>query len=147
MSHVATVDIEIKDLAALKAACKRIGLEWREGKQTYKWYGYHVGDYPLPAGFTKDELGKCEHAIGVPGNERAYEIGVVKRKDGKPGLSMLWDFYQGGYGLEALAGANCNKLRQAYAVEAAKNAAKKQGFRVLGEKTLANGSVQLQVAK
>lgn len=122
-------------------------MEFREGKTQYKWYGRHVGDYPLPAGFAKEDLGKCEHAIGVPGNPNAYEIGVVKRRDGKQGFALCWDFFQGGYGLEALAGANCNALRQAYTIEAAKRAAQKQGFRVTGERKLDNGSVQLVLAK
>jgi len=116
MSHVTTIDVEIKDLEALKVACKKCGLEFREGKKSYKWYGKHVGDYPLPEGFTKEDLGKCDHAIGVPGNNSAYEIGVVEQ-DGKH--TMLWDFWNGGYGLESLAGQNCSNVTEAYATEVA----------------------------
>lgn len=116
MSHVTVIDVEIKDLEALKAACEKAGLEFKEGKRNYKWYGRHVGDYPLPAGFTKSDLGKCDHAIGVPGNNKAYEIGVVKKGEG---YTMLWDFWQGGFGLEKLAGKDCENVTNAYATEVA----------------------------
>lgn len=146
MSHIATVEIEIRDLDALKAACARLGLEFRQGQQQYKWFGRSVGNYPLPAGFTAAELGSCEHAIGIPGNKRAYELGVVARRDGRPGYVLMWDFYMGGYGLEAVVGKDCNALRQAYATEVAKRKAIQQGFRVQ-ERKLSNGSVQLVCSK
>lgn len=142
MSHVATVEIEIKDLDALRVACKRIGLEFREGQKKYKWYGHHVGDYPLPAGFTQAELGRCDHALAVPNADKnTYEVGVVKRKDG-PGFVLLWDFFAGGMGLEEVVGPECSKLRQAYAVEVAKKKAIQGGFMVT-EKQLAGGKIQL----
>lgn len=144
VSHVATVDIEIKDLPALRQACKRLGLEFMEGQQTYKWCGHHVGDFKLPTGWKANELGKCEHALRVKDNSRAYEIGVCKRRDGKPGYTLLWDFWAGGHGLQKVVGNDCNALRQLYAVEAAKNAGRKQGLRFT-EHLLANGSVQLKM--
>lgn len=134
MSHVTTIKTEIKDLAALKEACSKVGLEFREGKETYNWFGRHVGDYPLPKGFSKSDLGRCDHAIGVPGNKKAYEIGVVK-KDGK--YVMLWDFWQGGYGLEKLAGKDCGNLTDAYtktvAMKEATKFAQAQGWTVTQE--------------
>jgi hypothetical protein len=130
VSHVATVDLHIKDLDSLKAACKAMGLEFREGQKTYKWYGHSVGDYPLPEGFKANELGQCEHAIGIPGNKRAYEIGVVRRRDGKPGYMLMWDFWNGGYGLQEVVGQDCKKLRQQYATQVSIKQVRKQGFRV-----------------
>lgn len=59
-----------------------------------------MGDYPLPKGFTKADLGKCEYAIRVKGaGGDTYEIGVVKRRDGKDAYTFLYDFYGGGNGL------------------------------------------------
>lgn len=135
MSHVATIDLHITDLDALELACKSLGLELIRGKTEYKWYGRHVGDYPLPAGFSKDELGKCEHAIRVSSgtasqNSNAYEVGVCKRKDGKPGYTLLWDFYAGGLGLEKAIGANAGKLKQNYSAQVACKQLRKQGMRV-----------------
>jgi hypothetical protein len=130
MSHVSTIELEIKDLDALKAACRRLGLEWREGQTTYRWYGTHVGDYPIPEGFTKEDMGKCTHAIRVPG--ASYEIGVVIR-NGK--TTLLWDFWGSG-GLERVLGQGGGKLKQAYAVEATTRAAKRQGYKVIEKRTL-----------
>lgn len=131
MSHVATIDIEIKDLAALREACKRLGLELTEGQKTYRWFGRHMGDYPVPKGFRKEELGTCEHAIKDPNTPSAYELGVVKRRDGRPGYTVIYDFYgTHGRAIEELAGKKCTKLRQAYAATVAKRQAQRQGFRV-----------------
>ena len=133
MSHVTTIKMEIKDLQALEECCKKAGLEFRKGQKTYKWWGYSVGDYPIPKGFTKEDLGKCDHAIGVP-NKSTYEIGVVV-KDGK--ITLLWDFYGGGQGLEKVAGKDCCNLTQAYtqnvAIKEAKKFASAQGYTVTEE--------------
>jgi hypothetical protein len=130
MSHVSQIEIEIKDLEALKAACQRLGFEFRAGQTTYKWFGRFVGDYPMPQGFKVEDLGKCTHAIRVP--EADYEIGVVIR-DGK--TTLLWDFWHAG-GLERVVGKNGAKLKQAYAAEATKRAARKAGYMVTEKHTL-----------
>ena len=89
MSHVTTIDPkEHYEIPALKKMCENQGWAWMEGQQTYKWFGTHVGDYPLPTGFTKEDMGKCDHAIRVPGAR--YEIGVVQ-KDEK--WQVIYDFY------------------------------------------------------
>jgi hypothetical protein len=130
MSHVSAIELEIKDLDALKAACERLGLKWQEGKTTYRWFGTWMGDYPMPEGFTVEDLGKCNHAISVP--KAAYEIGVVIRN---VKTTLLWDFWESG-GLEKVLGKRGGKLKQAYAVETAKRAAKKAGYRVQEKRTL-----------
>lgn len=151
LSHVATVDVEIKDLVSLRKACDRLGLELVEGQETYKWYGESVGDYPLPAGFQASDLGKCSHAIRLRPDSpvytnQAYEIGVVARRDGRPGYQLLWDFYCGGFGLQDHVGEGCAKLKQAYANEVAKRTAIQQGFRVQ-ETVNQNGSIRLVLSK
>ena len=146
MSHVATVDVEIKDLDALEAAGKRIGMELVRGQKTFRWYGTHVGDYPLPPGFTEEDLGTCEHALRVVGRADSYEVGVVRRRDGRPGWSLMWDFYAGGYGLMEKVGENCQTLRREYACVVASRTAQKQGFRV-HEVRRQDGSVQLRLSR
>lgn len=146
MSHVATIEMDITDLDALESAAKRCGLELVRGQKTYNWYGEHVGDYPLPEGFSASDLGKCEHAIRVPGNSSVYEIGITKRRDGRPGYTLLFDFWQGGHGLMQFAGDECAHLRQAYSIEVAKKTARKRGFQV-SEKPLQNGKVKLVLSK
>lgn len=130
MSHVATIDLEIKDLECLKRAATALGLEFKENQNTYKWFGTHVGDYPLPAGFSKEELGTCEHALSVVGaGDRTYEVGISKRRDGKPGYTLLWDFWAGGYGLKEKIGENGINLKKEYSAQVAEKHLRKQGFR------------------
>lgn len=129
MSHVATIDCEIKDLKILEKAAKRLGMELRE-QSTYRWWGRSVGDYPIPNGFTAQDLGKCDLALTIPGNNTAYEIGVCKNKNGAPGYTLLWDFYAGGRGLQEVVGTGAGLLTQAYQVEMAKYTAALQGYGV-----------------
>lgn len=142
MSHVATVDLHITDLAALKAACETLGLEFREGKTRFRWYGRVVGDYPLPEGFTVSDMGLCEHAIGVKDNALGYEVGVVRRRDGKPGYLLMYDNWRGGFGLEDIIGANAGKLKQQYTIQVLLQAARRQGYRV-SQSQLQDGSLRL----
>src|SRR5689334_8648128 len=129
MSHVTTIKAEILDLDALKEACSEIGMEFRENQRKYRWFGRHVGDYPLPEGFSKSDLGRCDHAIGVPRNRNAYEIGVVERDNS---FKLLFDFWNKGFGLEAAAGKGCEKLIESYtrivARKTAKNYARANGW-------------------
>ena len=136
--HISTVKLEVRSLEALKLACQRLGLEFREGQTTYAWFGYFVGYAPLPEGFTQEDMGHCVHAISVPGAN--YEVGVVFR-DGV--YKLLWDSWGSG-GLEAALGKDCNKLRQAYGVEAAKLEAARQGYSVW-ETQEEDGAVKLHV--
>lgn len=143
MSHVSNLEIIIKDLEALRKAAAECGLEFMPAA-TYKWYGQFVGDYPLPEGFTPEELGHCEYKMSIPGDEEAYEVGVVPRKDGQ-GYTLLYDFWgECGQALvEKIGGQDGDKLKQRYAVNAATFQAERQGFRVQ-EFQATDGSVQLR---
>jgi len=133
MSHVAQIKLEINDLQSLKKACSSLGWTWLEGQQTYKWYGSHVGDYPLPEGFTKEDLGKCTHAIRVPG--ASYEVGVVER-NGK--YVLLWDFWQGG-GLQRIMGNNGERLVNEYVKERTMKVLARRGVSIVNEDHSENG--------
>ncbi|HWY36778.1 MAG TPA: hypothetical protein VNX68_19185 [Nitrosopumilaceae archaeon] len=147
MSHVVKLELEIKDLIALKAAAKMLGMEFREGQKTYNWWGHSVGDYPLPEGFTAKDLGKCEHALSIPDKSDAYEVGVVKRRDNRPGYTLLWDFYGGGRGLVAKIGKDGCKIKQAYAESVASLALKKKGFKIQRSVNKETGKVVLTAVK
>lgn len=165
MSHVATIDVEVKDLDGLGEACRRLGLELVRGQETYRcWYTatpdesreaflmntrQTVADL-VPEGVDPADIGKCKHAIRVIGDETAYEIGLVNRRDGRPGYSLLWDEYRSnepGRALFEKVGKSCSNLRQQYALVVARKNALAQGFRVLGEQRLENGTVQLRLAR
>ncbi|MBI4472202.1 MAG: DUF2997 domain-containing protein [Acidobacteria bacterium] len=112
MSHVVSVKVVIRDLNALEMAAKRCGLELHRGQRSYRWFGRWVGDYTLPQGFKPEQLGKCDHALTIPGNPQAYEVGVVQNADGT--CTLLYDFWAGGYGLEAAIGKTAKKLTDEY---------------------------------
>jgi hypothetical protein len=132
MSHVTDLKLHIKDLTALKRAAKALGMELVK-QDHFKWYGTHVGDYPLPQGFKKEDMGKCDYALRIPGKPHAYEVGICKRRDGKPGFVPLYDFFAKGYGLMDVIGASGEKLKSSYAVEVAKTQMapfQREGFRM-----------------
>lgn len=104
----------------------------------------------LPEGFEAKDLGKCDHAISVPGKKDAYEVGVCKRRDGKEGHTLLFDFWSGGYGLEAKVGKDCSKLTHEYTKEVAKgqleSLTKYQGW-TMNESTNEAGETVLTLRK
>lgn len=152
MSHVATIQVEVTNLQDLRDACEELGLVFEENQKTYEWYGTHVGDYPLPEGFSESDLGQCEHAIRMSDQDRdqliaargvtPYEIGVVPRRDGKPGWTLLWDFYAGGLGLQSKIGETGGRLSQAVATAASIRTMELQGYRHQRQ-LLDNGTVKL----
>jgi hypothetical protein len=132
LSHVSRIELEINSLEDLKQACKRLALKFMENQKIYRWYGRYVGDAPLPEGITVDDLGKCDHAIKVPG--AIYEIGIV-HKDNK--YILLWDTWHAGK-LEEKLVKNAGLLKQAYAIERVRKEAKRKTYR-LQEKQIPNG--------
>lgn len=146
MSHVCKIELRITSLDALDDACKALGLELVRGQENYRWFGQFVGDAPLPEGFTEAELGHCEHAIRIPGDNHAYEIGLVKRRDGQTGYQLLWDYWGGGYGLVAKIGQNGERLKQEYAAAVASRTYSKLGYRV-SRSVKADGRVVLEAKR
>ena len=51
--HVSSIKLKILSLDALRLACGRLGLEFREDQKTYAWFGRYQGDSPVPEGFTQ----------------------------------------------------------------------------------------------
>ena len=162
MSHVVSISTRLTDLAAIKATCaeisKAIGkaVTFKENQKTYSWYGYSAGDYPLPAGFTAKDLGKCDHAIAVEG--AGYEVGLARAKDGN-GWILLFDWWGPGNNLlDALCTAQeaqalrahsttkctAGRFMQTYGIIKAENAARKLGFNTTRQ-TLKNGAVNVMV--
>jgi len=120
MSHISTIEIEIRDLDTLKRACLALDLEFLQDRRQFRYY----------AGFAS-----CEHAIRVPG--AGYELGVVRNESG---YGLLWDSWRAG-GLVERLGESAGRLRQAYAVERVKTEARKRGMKIRTRKQ--QHSVQL----
>jgi hypothetical protein len=128
MSHITKINLIVKDLDAMSATAKRLGLELIRDQRSF-------------VGYT---AGTCDHVLrvkGAPAN--TYQIGLAKRADGK-GYDLKWDGHMGqypqalplynavGYG-EAISfnkAASCSKLLDWYAAEVTKKTMAKQGFRV-----------------
>jgi hypothetical protein len=153
MSHVTTIDLEVLDLSALTAACRRLGLELVRDQNHYRWYGRSVGHAPLPQGFNAEDLGQCDHAIRVRdlkegvNHSDVYEIGVARRRDGRNGYVLLYDAWNDGCGMgRYVKDAQCSALKQAYALVVASRQAQRQGFQVQ-ELARQDGSIQLQLSK
>lgn len=154
MSHVATIEVEIKDIQALKAACEELGLEFMEGQKSYHCWGTgktverleqyqrSSGKALMPKGWELSEMGQCEHVIRQKNAAGSYEIGLATRRDGKAGYQLLCDL-SGAHWVKQMLGENFEKLRQGYAVEVAVRAAKRAGFRVVKKTIRSDGSVAI----
>jgi len=142
MSHCVMIETKLTDLEAVKLACKELGFEFRENQKTYAWWGSSVGDYPLPVGFTAEELGHCEHAIHIPG--ASYEIGLCKAKVGT-GYVMLFDFFGQKTLLEKIGGEKAHKLLQSYSVNKTELEMKRKGYQTRREVTH-TGAVNVRIA-
>lgn len=114
MSHISTIEVEIKDLATLERACAELGLEFARDQRDFTYY----------AG-----KGQCDHAIRVPGAR--YEVGVVKSETG---YGLQWDDLSAG-GLRDKLGEGAGLLKQAYAVERVRAEARKRKMRVRTRRT------------
>jgi len=171
MSHLVAIKTELRDLAAIKAACVRLGWTFAENQKTYAWHSRWVDDSPVPRHlFAEDEagekryqevvamtlaertevmhqlLGKCDHAIKIPGC--TGEVGLIRRGGN---YIPIWDFAGGvgnamcsdkaEWGWEAQDGG---PLLQAYGIEKSKLEAKRQGYGV-SEVKADDGSVKLQI--
>lgn len=119
MSHVVNMGIVVQSLEALKKACEVLGtLEFVQDQTNFKWYGQWMNDYSgqdaaYRQGVDPKEYGKCLHAIRVKGKEGAYEIGVVKNRNGE-GFLLVWDNWMGGYGLVEKVGQQGEILFREY---------------------------------
>lgn len=108
MSHIQTIEVNITDLQALKNTCKKLGLEFKQGQNSFKWYR---------------GTDKCDHAISVPGAN--YEIGVLKNGDRK-GYTLQVDYYD--RKVTEKIGQLGGLFKQRYALEKAKIEALKKGY-------------------
>lgn len=145
MSHVVSVDVIVQDLNALKAACKELGLTFKENQKKHRWYGNWQNDYSrsdaayIQSGIDPMTYGKCEHAIEVPSSQ--YDIGVYKNPKGK-GYVLAFDNYGTGRKIADTLGKGLEKLKQHYAVAKAQLEARAKGWSCQ-KHTLPNGSIRL----
>lgn len=117
MSHIVQIKTEVKDAAAVAAACRRLGLEAPKE-------GHHV----LFSGQSADGL-----SVNLPG----WRYGAVFNTETG---AAHYDNYNGSWGKQA----ELDKFLQAYAVEKAIYEAQKGGYSVY-EEMLSDGSIKLNI--
>ena len=120
MSHFTTIKTQIKDIEALRAACREMGLTLFQNVDA-RGYGQTTrkGDYVIK--------------LNGP-----YDIAVNKQPDNTFGLTTDW---WSGH-VEKEAGKNYGKLLQLYGVHKATIEARKKGLSVL-RRQKQDGSIKL----
>ena len=116
MSHIVSVKTEIRDVAALNSACRRLGLR-QPTHETVRL-------------FSGEATGYCVHL-----NDWRYPV-VCDTESGR----VQFDNFEGRWG----APRELDKLMQAYACERAKLEARRNGHTIT-EQPLADGSIKLTV--
>jgi len=131
MSHVVAIKTELTDLAAVKAACKELGLVFKEGQKTIRWFGEWMNDYAAAdaaykLGIKPEQYGTADHAIEVPGS--GYDVGLLRNPE-TGGYKIYFDFFgQDGAKIQKAIGEGGEKLLQRYAVIKTENTAKAKGW-------------------
>ena len=122
MSHFVTVETQIKDIAALKAACRELGLDMLQNAEAR---GYAANR---------------QHGDFVITLKGPYDIAVNRKQDGTFGLTA--DQWQGHVAKEV--GTDFTKLMKLYSVHKVLIEAKRKGHTVRRQ-DLKDGSVKLTV--
>lgn len=117
MSHVATIKTKLTDLAAITAACKRLGIEAGVEGEHKLYDGTYTG-------------------LGVRLQGWKYPV-VIDRQSGE----VKYDNYNGKWGKQS----ELDAFMQAYGVEKTKIEARKKGYSVVEKKV--GGSIQLSLRK
>ena len=116
MSHIVTIQTEIRDPVAILAACRRLGLPTPEQEAVQLYSSRATG-----------------WAVRLPGWR--YPV-VCQTETGQ----LQFDNFNGRWGDQQAL----DRFRQAYAIEKAKLEARRQGHAVT-EQALADGSIRLTV--
>lgn len=132
MSHVADVDIKIRDLTAFASAVKALGGEYLPNEHDIRWYGRFLDDWSSDRAarnrISPERFGKSDAGIArFPGC--TYDVGLLKNEDGS--YTPYYDTYGQGHGLtKVLGGMDCTKLKDEYAAAVSMRVLARKGFRV-----------------
>lgn len=122
MSHFATIQTQIRDTEALRAACAELGVELLRNTNA-RGYGSNSQ--------------KGDFVIRLTG---PYDIALNRQQDGTYGLTCdWWDGH-----VEKEVGANYGRLLQLYGVHKARIEAQKKGYTVRRQ-TLGDGAIKLVI--
>ncbi len=124
MSHWTTVQTQIRDINALRAACAELNLPLLQNAEA--------------RGYGNNRL-EGQYVIRLNG---PYDIALHQQPDGT--YSLLTDWWNGH--VEAEVGRNFGRLLQLYAVHKATIEARKRGLSIQ-RKLLKNGAIQLSIGR
>jgi hypothetical protein len=123
MSHFTTIDIEIKDIEALKAACAEMALAVVDNTEARGWGSARA---------------RADHVIKLQG---PYDIAVNRQADGYELNADLW----GGH-VEREVGSGFGRLKQLYGVHKTINEARQRRLSVRRQ-NLPNGQIRLALCQ
>lgn len=146
MSHVINIELEIKDLDALEAACKALGLTYERETTKWRWYGKWMNDYSGKNAAYKNKIDTNRYGtadagvIKVPG--ATYDIGVYKVENG---YALVYDNWQHGQGIETTLGVGTPDLNKQYGAQVALKRLRKMGFRATAKEIRSAGRLDIKV--
>jgi hypothetical protein len=120
LSHFTTIQTQIKDIEALRSACRELGLSL------------------LPDTEARGFANQTRHGDFVIRLTGPYDIAVNKQANGTLGLTTDW--WEGH--VERQVGAGFGRILQLYAVHKATTEARKKGFSVMRQPQR-NGAIKL----
>jgi len=122
MSHFTTIETQIRDMEALKAACAELGLTLAQNCQARGYGGKtHQGEYVI--------------VLKGP-----YDIAVNRQANGT--FQLTTDWYQDH--VEKQVGKNFSSLIQLYGVHKTSLEARRKGYMVTRQ-SLKNGSIKVMI--
>lgn len=122
MSHFATITTQIKDVSALREACRELGVDLLENAEA--------------RGYSQNR----QHGDFVIRLRGPYDIAVNRQQDETYGLTCdWWDGH-----VEKEVGANYGRLLQLYGVHKTRIEAHKKGY-TTRRQTLGDGSIKLTI--
>ena len=122
MSHFTSIETQIRDIPALREACRELGVELLENTQARGYSGNtHKGDLTI--------------RLRGP-----YDVALNHQPDGRYGLTCDW---WGGH-VEKELGASYGKLLQLYGLYKALAEARRKGYSTRRQ-PLADGSIKLTI--
>jgi hypothetical protein len=130
MSHTVSLDLQVKSLDSLTAACRILGLTFDRNRSSWRWYGRFLSDYngndaAFKHGVKPEEYGTADAGvITCPG--AGYDVGVYKVGNT---YRLVYDNWHGGMGLDEKLGVGLTRLKAQYGIEVAKRILSKQGYR------------------
>ena len=122
MSHFTSIETQIRDVSALRAACSELGLMIESNAQA--------------RGYSLNRI-KGDLVIRLKG---PYDIAVNRHEDGT--FRLTTDWWDGH--VEREVGANFGRLLQLYGVHKAQAEARRKGY-TTRRQTLGDGSIKLVI--